>query len=262
MKCYHHPDRDSVAVCTECGRGLCKEYASFYAKPFCPECAVSKALRIKQNLEKACLLFVALAVVFLIAIVTSYMPEVPPIHVLVSALFLACISFGWYKLTEFTPRGFLLLPVIGWLFYFFVKVVVSACIGPLALFFRSASYSCLRGLPWKKAGSNACDYGKGRGAALPFSCDKLLRQNPFKIVSSAPGMLRIGRPRSCRWGGRPAAICPAPQSERQRVCFFHAAYQIIATQMRGSLSLFLRNCGMLTRKGNTGKDVRNNDQYF
>lgn len=103
---------------------------------------------------------------------------------------------------------------------------------------------------------------KGGVQPLPFSCDKLLRQNPFKIVSSAPGMLRIGRPRSCRWGGRPAAICPAPQSGRQRVCFFHAAYQIIATQMRGSLSLFLRNCGMLTRKGNTGKGVRNNDQYF
>lgn len=136
MKCYHHPDRDAVAVCTECGRGLCKECASFYAKPLCPECAVSKALRIKQNLEKACLLFVALAVVFLIVIVTSYTPEVPPIHVLVSALFLACIPFGWYKLTEFTPRGFLILPVIGWLFYFFVKAVVSACIGPLALFFR------------------------------------------------------------------------------------------------------------------------------
>ena len=168
MKCYHHPERDAVAVCTECGRGLCKECASFYAKPLCPECAVSKALRIKQNLEKACLLFVALAVVFLIVIVTSSTPEVPPIHVLVSALFLACIPFGWYKLTEFTPRGFLILPVIGWLFYFFVKGVVSACIGPLALFFRSASYFCLRGLPWKKAGSNACDHRKGSGAAPPF----------------------------------------------------------------------------------------------
>ncbi len=136
MKCYHHPDRDAVAVCTECGRGLCKECASFYAKPLCSECAVSKALRIKQNLEKACLLFAALTVMFLIVIVTSYAPEVPPVHVLVSALFLACIPFGWYKLTEFTPRGFLILPVIGWLFYFFVKAVVSACIGPLALFFR------------------------------------------------------------------------------------------------------------------------------
>lgn len=136
MKCYHHPDRDAVAACTECGRGLCKECASFYARPLCSECAVSKALQIKQNLEKACLLFAALTVVFLIVIVTSYAPEVPPVHVLVSALFLACIPFGWYKLTEFTPRGFLILPVIGWLFYFFVKAVLSACIGPLALFFR------------------------------------------------------------------------------------------------------------------------------
>lgn len=118
--------------------------------------------------KKHAFFFVALAVVFLIVIVTSYTPEVPPIHVLVSALFLACIPFGWYKLTEFTPRGFLILPVIGWLFYFFVKAVVSACIGPLALFFRSASSSCLRGLPWKKAGSNACDHRKGRGAAPPF----------------------------------------------------------------------------------------------
>lgn len=136
MKCYHHPDRDAVAACMECGRGLCKECASYYTKPLCSECAVSKALHIKGNLEKACLLFAVLALLSLVVIAAAYAPEIPPARVLMSALFLACMPFGWYKLTEFTPRVFLILPVIGWIFYFIVKAAVSACIGPLALFFR------------------------------------------------------------------------------------------------------------------------------
>ena len=136
MKCYHHPDRDAVAACMECGRGLCKECASYYTKPLCSECAVSKALHIKGNLEKACLLFAVLALLSLVVIAAAYAPGIPPARVLMSALFLACMPFGWYKLTEFTPRVFLILPVIGWIFYFIVKAAVSACIGPLALFFR------------------------------------------------------------------------------------------------------------------------------
>ena len=94
MKCYHHPDRDAVAACMECGRGLCKECASYYTKPLCSECAVSKALHIKGNLEKACLLFAVLALLSLVVIAAAYAPEIPPARVLMSALFLACMPFG------------------------------------------------------------------------------------------------------------------------------------------------------------------------
>lgn len=51
MKCYHHPDRDAVATCNECGRGLCQECASLYATPFCSDCTISIATKYKKELE-------------------------------------------------------------------------------------------------------------------------------------------------------------------------------------------------------------------
>ena len=71
MKCYHHPDRDAVATCTECGRGLCKECADVYSKPLCADCAVSYAKRIKENLEKAYLLS---AILLLFSAILIFLP--------------------------------------------------------------------------------------------------------------------------------------------------------------------------------------------
>lgn len=134
MKCYHHPDRDAVATCTECGRGLCKECADVYSKPLCADCAVSYAKRIKENLEKAYLLS---AILLLFSAILIFSPGVDP-HAegFIAAFFIACVPYGWYKLSAITPRMFLVLPILGWLIYFGIKFALSVCIGPFVFLFR------------------------------------------------------------------------------------------------------------------------------
>lgn len=38
MKCFNHEDREAVASCQKCGKGLCKECASKYTPCLCDEC--------------------------------------------------------------------------------------------------------------------------------------------------------------------------------------------------------------------------------
>ncbi len=39
MKCFYHPDREAVAVCSECGKALCQECAKeFEGKIYCKDC--------------------------------------------------------------------------------------------------------------------------------------------------------------------------------------------------------------------------------
>ncbi len=46
MKCYYHPDRDAVGVCSRCGRAVCAEDSVIIdQKLYCKECAET----IKSN---------------------------------------------------------------------------------------------------------------------------------------------------------------------------------------------------------------------
>ena len=38
MRCFNHEDREAVASCQKCGKGLCKECASKYTPCLCDEC--------------------------------------------------------------------------------------------------------------------------------------------------------------------------------------------------------------------------------
>jgi hypothetical protein len=38
MNCHIHTDRDAVAMCKSCGKGLCSECANVYTKPSCDAC--------------------------------------------------------------------------------------------------------------------------------------------------------------------------------------------------------------------------------
>lgn len=38
MKCFNHVDREAVATCQSCGKGLCRECASKYRPCLCDEC--------------------------------------------------------------------------------------------------------------------------------------------------------------------------------------------------------------------------------
>lgn len=50
MKCFYHEDREAVAQCKSCGKGLCKECAAARRAPYiCDECA--EILRKDQELQ-------------------------------------------------------------------------------------------------------------------------------------------------------------------------------------------------------------------
>ncbi len=40
MKCYNHPEKDSVGSCNGCNKGLCKECASIFNVPLCKPCYI------------------------------------------------------------------------------------------------------------------------------------------------------------------------------------------------------------------------------
>lgn len=48
---------------------------------------------------------------------------------LVFIVFAVCTYFGWKALNFITPNIFLVMPLVGWLFYFFIKGIVSFFIG-------------------------------------------------------------------------------------------------------------------------------------
>lgn len=53
MKCYNHPERDAVATCSVCGRGLCKECTDKYTPIMCEKCKQEKdeSKRAQHNAE-------------------------------------------------------------------------------------------------------------------------------------------------------------------------------------------------------------------
>lgn len=40
MKCFNHPEREAVATCQKCGKGLCRECAEKHTPCLCNACAV------------------------------------------------------------------------------------------------------------------------------------------------------------------------------------------------------------------------------
>lgn len=51
MKCFNHPEREAVATCQKCGKGLCRECAEKYTPCMCEPCAV-QTQRDKQQQEQ------------------------------------------------------------------------------------------------------------------------------------------------------------------------------------------------------------------
>lgn len=65
MNCYYHPDRQAVAQCVDCGKGLCQECAGPNTKkvPLCPDCAKK---RLRKSIRAGIIYFLVLAIVYFI----------------------------------------------------------------------------------------------------------------------------------------------------------------------------------------------------
>ena len=135
MKCYYHPEREIVATCTQCGKGLCKECASKWEPALCNECAhdliEQKRAYLKRAISSGIVIFAIGTIIGLISFIQS-----GDIRMLGGGLiygyFLAGVPNGWNILTRLQPSIFIVLPVVGWLFYFGFKFFLSLFVGVFA----------------------------------------------------------------------------------------------------------------------------------
>lgn len=149
MKCYYHPDRDAVAQCVECHKGLCNECAHKWEPPHCDGCGVSVKSVAEKQLKTikgfgiygavGAILY-ALYSFFAVGVLTGL---VSIILIPVFWYVLASIPVGWWKLNMITSKFFLFLPIVGWLIYFGIKFFLASIVG---LFVLPFEYKRLKGI--------------------------------------------------------------------------------------------------------------------
>lgn len=52
MKCFYHPEEETVASCVECGKGLCKTCAGIWQPATCDKCAENKIAAERRELYR------------------------------------------------------------------------------------------------------------------------------------------------------------------------------------------------------------------
>lgn len=160
MKCFNHPEREAVATCQKCGKGLCRECAEKYTPCMCDTCvaqiqreqqqqAQSKEEQRKRKYKDALVdtrsEFIKTAVIgVVIGIILMYFLSRGNGYsygffdyvVVFGAGF--GIPFGWKLLTYF--QSFFPLFIIGsfffWIIYGAIKVVVSIYVGVPAFIYQ------------------------------------------------------------------------------------------------------------------------------
>ena len=121
MPCYYHNDRPATATCSKCGKNLCTECGGKFQPPTCVACVQAHVEETKSEMFKSIGLSLILMIIG-IAVIQN------PVGIL-----LAGIPYGWATLTSITPSMFVWMPLVGWLIYFAVKLILAYIIGIVAL---------------------------------------------------------------------------------------------------------------------------------
>ncbi|MGI9526719.1 MAG: hypothetical protein ACR2MS_06395 [Weeksellaceae bacterium] len=141
MNCYNHPTENAVATCQDCHKGLCTACASLYEFPICSDCNRKRIAIDKRNIIKELVLTLAVGA-FMIYFYHVTKPEASRINSTVDSSYLTYLVFGymgcsivsgWKTLSAITPNIFLVLPILGWVLFFIIKLFASLFIGPFML---------------------------------------------------------------------------------------------------------------------------------
>jgi len=141
MNCYNHPVQVAVAQCSDCGKGLCTQCASAYNIAICEVCSNQRISQEKRSIVKNWLLtLVAGLVVMFVLGVFLFTPGAEhkfryfgyPMLFYISCGFLP----GWRALRGVNSNTFVVLPVLGWVFYFVIKFILAIAIGWIVLPFK------------------------------------------------------------------------------------------------------------------------------
>lgn len=151
MKCFNHPEREAVATCQKCGKGLCRECAGKYTPCLCDSCAAqiqrnqqqqaqSKEDQRKQKYKaalvdtrsefiKTAVIGIVLGIFFVWVVAQGYGSDL--IGYVLYFCFGLCLPFGWKLLTY--VQSFFPITIIGTFGFWFVwcvfKAVFSVIVG-------------------------------------------------------------------------------------------------------------------------------------
>ena len=147
MNCFNHPQLVAVGVCQDCQKVLCSECGSKFSIPICSQCNSNRKRLEKKKINKE------LLITFGFAIIASYFVYKNPkfsgefdssfsnfeqISLLGVMIYgFASIIAGWKTLSALTSKSFLFLPIIGWLIYFYAKLMLASLIGTIMLPIRT-----------------------------------------------------------------------------------------------------------------------------
>lgn len=157
MKCFNHVEREAVATCKKCGKGLCKECAEKYTPCMCDACAAqlqqdkqqqaqNKEEQRKQKYKdalvdtrgefiKTTLIGVVIGIALMVWLHDDTYTLGNYIVCLVMGTF---IPFGWKFLTYL--QSFIPIVLFGtwwfWLIYIIVKASLSIFIGIPAFIYQ------------------------------------------------------------------------------------------------------------------------------
>lgn len=124
MNCFYHAEREAVAQCQNCGKGLCRECASLLNQPYCIDCVREYAGEQKKQMIKCIVLGLVIGITFSIWMESA------------AYLMFGWIPFGYTFLSKLTPKFFIVMPIVGWVIYFAVKILIAYFIGWLVLPFK------------------------------------------------------------------------------------------------------------------------------
>lgn len=137
MNCINHPSESAVSQCQICGKGLCLNCTNKFSKPICMDCfSVSRQKQKRAVVTEILLtLLIGLPAGIILDLLVNDTYRTPDSfwgsHFFLMYMGLGIVS-GWKTLTRMTPQVFLFLPILGWVFYFLVKTIMSLLVGLVA----------------------------------------------------------------------------------------------------------------------------------
>jgi len=145
MNCFNHPRETAVAQCSDCGKGLCHDCSTNYTFPICNTCNKKRINNERVEIVKE--LLVTFSFGILVAYFTgqlwmfdsdySFSMKTYVTYYIIFIYIYSGIVSGWKTLTRITPAVFLILPLIGWLIYFAIKLFLAFWLGLIMLPIRT-----------------------------------------------------------------------------------------------------------------------------
>lgn len=134
MKCFNHPDRDACAACLDCGKNLCRDYATVFKDCLCLDCAAERhKSAMIWEVKRIMPLFVISLIIAGGTIKFGGNDTAPLRQDLLVALIFSGIPWGWSFISELIsasdfPECFQMS-----ILFIFLKLIASCLIGVFAM---------------------------------------------------------------------------------------------------------------------------------